>query len=120
MSRARVARRAWHRRIVNDLASDGVAERAVEVNKVLHPVTGSPWFWKMVRDRVGAREMFRPIRSLDDVRAIAMQALAELAVDVTGLQLKVHWHPPQLTFTAVPSAERAIAAATRTGPAEAR
>lgn len=96
------------RAIGRELAARGVVARAAAVNRIVAP--GAPFFWRNLKARIAARETFRPVRSLEVVRDLALEILTADGVDLAGLVLKVDWRPPVLRIEAVPAQEEALAA----------
>ncbi|MES2339290.1 MAG: hypothetical protein V4537_14445 [Pseudomonadota bacterium] len=124
MSRARKARRSEQRaaskrsaklrkRVAAEMARTGLAAR---IRLVQQAVSDGALFWRILKARIAAVETFRPIKDVEEVRATAMEALAELEVDTAGVQLKVVWSPPVLRFEALPTMEAAVEAVEATNP----
>lgn len=96
------------RAVRRELADRGLAARAAAASRAVAP--GAAFFWHTLKARIAARESLRPIQSLDTVRDMALQILAEQGVDMDGLVLKVEWQPPVMWIEAIPAHEHAVAA----------
>jgi hypothetical protein len=89
------------------LADRGLLARIDKVREAVAPQ--APMFWMIIKQRIAARETFKAIRSLEQIRALAMEILRADGHDLTGIVLKVFWQPPVLAFDPVPSVENATA-----------
>lgn len=89
-----------------ELAARGILARIAKVRAAV--ARDAPVFWHIIKRRIAARESVGDIKSLEEVREIAMSILRADGHDLDGIVLKVFWRPPVLAFEPVPSHENAL------------
>lgn len=109
--RARKERRRESRSIQRELVKSGAMARIEAVHRVL----SEPVFKARLSDAIAWAEVTLSVRSLDQVRDLALGVLTGMGVDINGVNLKMFWTPPNdlrmRPVLEIGVAEAAIAAA---------